>query len=132
MIQKMCWRKLFSDPLFKKFSIFSDQSKRSESKILWSLFLLYAQVVGYQNILKLSCRPLAFISYKAFFLKRKRGLELVSLSHFLHDVCRKIFLTLYAINRFIIDRLIEILCNLCVAIVFLGCDVTNLKSAFSI
>ena len=27
---------------------------------------IVCKVVGYQNLLKLSCRPLAFISYKAF------------------------------------------------------------------
>ena len=50
----------------------------------------------YQNILKLSFRPLAFTSYKAF-LKTERGLELFFLSHFLHDFWRKIFLLLYSI-----------------------------------
>ena len=30
------------------------------------------QVEGYRNILKLSCRPLAFTSYKAFFKNKKR------------------------------------------------------------
>ena len=48
-------------------------SKKSESsisldqqfKVLSSLFIV-RQVEGYQNILKLSCRPLAFTSYKAF------------------------------------------------------------------
>ena len=43
------------------------------------------QVEHYQNIWKLSCRLLAFTSYRAFLKKTKRGLELVSLSHFLHD-----------------------------------------------
>ena len=41
-------------------------------------------IVDYQNILKLSCSLLAFTSSKAFF-KKKRGPELVLLSHFLHD-----------------------------------------------
>ena len=36
-------------------------------------------------------------SYKAF-PKKQRGLELVSLPHFLHDFWRKIFLLLYFIN----------------------------------
>ena len=34
----------------------------------------------------------------SFFLKKEGGLGLVSLSHFLHDFWRKIFLTLYAIK----------------------------------
>ena len=41
-----------------------------------------SQVEDYQEKLKLSCRPLAFTSYKAL-LKNKKGLELVSLPHFL-------------------------------------------------
>ena len=51
---------LFPVPFLKKtkLSISMDQY----SKVLFSLFLLYAN----QNILKLSCRPLAFTSYKAF------------------------------------------------------------------
>ena len=52
---------------------------------------------GYRNILKLSCRPLALTSYKAFF-KKKRGLELVSLPDFLHDLWRKTLFLLYSIN----------------------------------
>ena len=46
--------------------------------------------LGYRNILKLSCRPLAFNSYKAF-LKNKKSLELVSPSRILHDSQRNIF-----------------------------------------
>ena len=49
-------------------------------------------------ILKLSCRPLAFTSCKAFFKKQKRGLELVSLPHCLHVFLRKIFILLYSIT----------------------------------
>ena len=52
------------------------------NKLLDSLFFLYPK--GYQIILKLSCRPLAFTSYK-IFQKTKRGMELASLPHFLHD-----------------------------------------------
>ena len=50
--------------------------------ITWSFtqfFFIGCQVEGYGNILKLSCRPLAFTSCDAFFkTKTKRGLELVS------------------------------------------------------
>ena len=35
-------------------------------------------------ILKISCTPLAFASYKAFW-RNKRGVELVSLPHFVND-----------------------------------------------
>ena len=63
------------------------------------MFLFYAQVDVYQNILKL----LAFILCKAFKKKKneKRGLKLASLSHFLHDFWRKLFLTLfYLLTKF--------------------------------
>ena len=36
------------------------------SKVLYSLSLLYAKLKDSCNILKLSCRPLAFTSHKAF------------------------------------------------------------------
>ena len=32
-------------------------------------YLLVCQVAGYQNVFKLSCRPLALTSYEAFFKK---------------------------------------------------------------
>ena len=43
------------------------------------------RVEGYRNILKLSCRPLAFTSYKAFLESKTRSGAKISLSHFLHD-----------------------------------------------
>ena len=54
---------------------FSKKSKLSisldqQSKVLYSLFLLCAKSKVYQNILKLSCRPLTFISYKTFLKKQ--------------------------------------------------------------
>ena len=69
-----------------KLSISLDQ----QSKAGYTLFLSYAQVEHYRNISKLSCRLLAFTLFKAFFKKTRRKLELVSLSHFLHDFWRKI------------------------------------------
>ena len=65
---------------------FGNLLQKAYSENLWinSLkFYCYFKVEGYRNILKISCRPLAF-TYKAFFVK-KRGLELVSLAHFLHN-----------------------------------------------
>ena len=44
--------------------------------IVWSfikfVFIVY-EVGGYQNILKLTCRPLVFTSYKAFLKNKKRS-----------------------------------------------------------
>ena len=48
-------------------------------------------------MLKLNCRQLAFASYKVFSKNEKRGLELVSLPHFLHDILPK-YLLLHSIN----------------------------------
>ena len=75
-----------------KFSICLDQ----QSEMLQSLLLLYVQVNVYQNISKLRCLPLVLTLYKAFFKKTKAVLELVSLSHFLHDFT--LYFTLYFIN----------------------------------
>ena len=33
---------------------------------------MVCQVEGYRNVLKLSCRPLAFVLYKAFLKKNKK------------------------------------------------------------
>ena len=72
-----------------KFSITMDQ----HSEMLKSLFLLNVHVEIYPNLFKLRCWPLAFTFHKVFF-KKKRGLKLVSVPHFLHDLWRKIILTL--------------------------------------
>ena len=82
--------------------------------------LIVCQVEGYQNIPKLSYTPLAFTSYKAFS-KKKRGLELVSLPHFVYEFWRKVFIYLYSINQpnFVawLSLLPEILENMCIVIV---------------
>ena len=59
---------------------FSKKSKLSISldhyfKVLCSLFLIcnVCQVEGYQNILKISCRPLILTSHKAFLKNKKRS-----------------------------------------------------------
>ena len=81
---------------FSKNSI-SSGSLDLQSDVSYSFFLLYVHVLGYQNILKLRCSPLAFASYKTF-LQNKKRLELVSLPHFLYDFWRKIYLELYSIK----------------------------------
>ena len=62
---------LFPDPFLKKLKL--SVSLDQYSKGSYSLFLCYAicQVEDYQNILKLSCKPLAFTLYKAFVKKEK-------------------------------------------------------------
>ena len=81
--------------------------------------------------MKLSSRPLAFTSYRAFFLK-KRCLELVSLAHFLHDIWRKTFLLLPSITwpNLIawLPLLHEILDNMYIVIVcWPGCGKINFE-----
>ena len=49
--------------------------------------------------MNLGCRPLAFTSYKAF-LKKKRGLQLVSLPHVLHAFEEKYLLMFYELTKF--------------------------------
>ena len=57
--------------------LFYKNSKLSISLDQWSKILQFVcilcQVVGYGNILKLSCRPLAFNSYNAFLKIKKRS-----------------------------------------------------------
>ena len=91
---------------------------------------IVCQVEVYRNILKLSCRRLAFNSFK-FFLKG--GLELISLAHFLYDFWRKIFILLSAITwpDFIawLPLLHEILGNISIVIVcWPGFDVINFQT----
>ena len=94
------------------------------------MFLLYEQVEFYQNILKLSCWPLAFTLYKVFF--EKTCLQLISLPHFMRDFWRKILLALYLINRpssiASLPLLLQILGNMCIVIIFCPvCDVINFE-----
>ena len=74
---------------------FSKESKLSISLDQWSkvLFCFYCMASWrLWNLLKLSCRPLAFTSYKAFL---KWGRELVSQPHFLHDFWENMFLVVF-------------------------------------
>ena len=55
-------------------------SKKSKLSYLWInsskfciLCCIVCQVVDYRNMLKLSCRPLAFTSHEAFFSEKKRS-----------------------------------------------------------
>ena len=50
-----------------------------------------------KTMLKLRCWSITFILHKAFF--QNRGLDLVSLSHFIYVFWRKIFPMIYSINR---------------------------------
>ena len=50
--------------------------KNQNRAYLWiniQFIFIACQVQGYRNILKLSCRPLAFTSFKAFLKNKKRS-----------------------------------------------------------
>ena len=93
---------------------------------------IVSQAKGYQNMLKQSCRLLAFTHTK-LSLKTEIDLELDSLPNFMHDFLIKIFLLSYYINwlNFIVWLLLlrETLGNMCTLIVFHpGCHVKSFQS----
>ena len=92
-----------------------DHISRSIVESFIQFVFIVCQVEGYRSISKLSCRSLYFSSYK-HFLKNKRDLELVFLSHAPHDFCRKIFLLLCSINEFALFGCLEFVryCGTCV------------------
>ena len=71
--------------------------KISRSKVSYSLFLLYAKLRAINRYWSQAADHL-LIPHVKLFLKIKRGRELVSLPHFLHDFWRKIFILLYSMN----------------------------------
>ena len=75
-------RNIFLEKLFTKY--YGETNPRPFSKKSKLRIYLDQQCMLKLSMLKLSCRPLAFTSYKAFY-KTKRSLELDSLPHFLHD-----------------------------------------------
>ena len=86
--------KLFPDPF----------QKNQNWAYLWinivkfyMFFFFVCQAEDYRKWLKLSCRPLAFPSYKAF-LKNNKRCGISPLPHFLYDFWRKMFLWLYSIT----------------------------------
>ena len=75
---------------------------------------IICQVKEYRNVLKLTADHLLLFHVK-LFSKRKRGMELVSLPHFLHDFWRKIFL-LYSLTW--PNFWLPLLDNTCIVIVY--------------
>ena len=76
------------------------------------------------------------LPYTKLFYKRKRGLKLVFLPHFLHDFWRKLFSTLSFINSpnsiASLSLLLEILDNTCLGNnCCLFCDVRNFEINYS-
>ena len=86
---------------------------------------------GLSKYIETKLQTTCFYLIWSIFLK-KRGLELVSLPHFLHNFRRKIFILLYFIDwpNFIVWLPLpcEILGDICIAIVCKpGCEVMNFK-----
>ena len=91
---------------------------------------IVCQVEGYQNALKLSCKPFAFNSCKAFLKSKKRSGTnlLVSFSAWI----LKKNISLYSITWlnwiFWLPLLSKILGNMCIAIVcYPGCEIINFE-----
>ena len=59
----------------------------------------WCQVEGRSKDIETRLKTTCFYLFESFFFLIKRGPELVSLFHFLHDVWRKIFILLYSMNR---------------------------------
>ena len=68
-LYRKCGGGTISKPFSKKSKLII--SLNQQSKVLYSLFSLYATLKAIQ-VKKLSCRPLAFNSYKSFFKKQNK------------------------------------------------------------
>ena len=88
---------------------------------------------GLPKVIETKLQTTRFYFIWSFF--KKRDLELVSLTHFLHDFWRRIFLLLNSITwpyfNVWLPLLREILDNMCIVIVcWPGCDVLNFQIIF--
>ena len=100
MKKHFSWKIMHKNVVGKLPRPFSKKSKLSvyqQSKILHSLFLLHAKSRAIERYWNQAAYHLLLPHIK-LFQKTRRGLELVSLSHFMLDFWRKIFLTLCSIN----------------------------------
>ena len=91
---------------------------------VWNVVRYTFIVCASQRLLKhirTKVLPSSFKFLKSFFKKEKKGLELASLPHFLHEFSRNTFLTLYYINWpnfiFWFPLLLEILVNMCIEVI---------------
>ena len=64
-------------------------SKTLSISLVIQFVVIVCQVEGYQNVFKLSCRSLAFTSYRSFLKNKELDPKLVSLPHFLNGFWRK-------------------------------------------
>ena len=116
----MWWRN-YSQTLFYIFKIGHNYGSIVESFIQFFFFFFVCQLADYRNILKLSCRPEPFTSFKAHFKNQKVAWKLVFLLHGQHNSGREIFLLLYsfALPNFIVwlGLLCKTLSNISIVIV---------------
>ena len=129
IIHKTWWRnKSFKLKSFSK-KLKISMSLCQQSKVLYSLFLFYAQIESYRNIMKLRCRPLLFISFKAFSKNKKRsGNSLPPLFAALFLRKAYILRCILLPDHFIIwlPLLFEMSVNMCIVILcFPDCEVIN-------
>ena len=95
----------------------------------YEVFFYWMLILGLSKYIETKLPTTCFLPYT--FLK-KRGLELVFLSHFLHDFRSKIFFLLYSITwpNFIVwlPLICDILSNMCIIIVYWpGCEPINFE-----
>ena len=106
----MWWRN-YSQTFYEKskLSISLDQ----KSKFLFKFVFTVCQIEGYQNILKLSCRLLAFSSSKTFSKNKERSGTSIPIS-FLALLLKKIvsLVIFYKLLKFIIAQFVYYKCLL--------------------
>ena len=107
-------------PFFKKSNL--NVSLDQESKVIQFVFIV-CQFEGYRYILKLSCRPLAFNSYKAFLRSKERSWTSLPASFsagFLKNyISLNIFCSLSKFHALVRPLFRELLDNICIVIIFL-------------
>ena len=95
IMHKTWWRNYFQT-LFYKFKI-----KFIFGSVAFSFVFIIYQVEDYRNILKLSCRQLAFTSYKAFLKSKTRSGTSILASLCARFLKKYVFLViLYYLNQF--------------------------------
>ena len=97
--------------------------------VLNSLLLLYLQVEDYQNVLKLRCWPLAFISYRVLSKNKKRSEISFPASFFAWFLKKSILLYISNWSNFVVRLLLllEILGNMYFVFCFSIGDVINFE-----
>ena len=115
-IEKL-YTKYYRETSSRLFSRKSILSMPQQSETLYSLLLLYLQVMDYKNILKPRCWPIVFTSYKAFSKnKNNSATGLLIFSSIFQE--KYLAIMLYSIHwqNFIVwlPLLLEILCSRCV------------------